>query len=471
MANNLWKLSAKTVRDLLEKSEISPIEAIDSAVERISQVNHILNAVPTLCIERAKRSAIRLKKITVDNPDNFLFGLPIMIKDLTEVKGVKTTYGSPIYKDNISKYSNYLVENLEKRGAIVIGKTNTPEFGAGSHTFNEVFGTTLNPWNLSYSCGGSSGGSSVALASGMSWLCTGTDLGGSLRNPAGWCGVVGMRNTAGLIAHGPRKYPLDTLSISGPMARNTEDLAMMLDAMTGLDVRDPISISVQEPAFKKAIGSEPNIKKIAWTKDFNFLPCDPRVSNILIDLIVKIESMGFETTNDSPDLNDSEHIFQVLRANLFAYEKKELIEKHKNYLKPELIWNIEKGLKLSKKEIEDAESARYALQRRVSKFFEKYDLLIAPASMVPPFKKDIRWIKNVGKHHFDNYVSWLMTAAAISVSGCPSLALSPALTEDGLPVGIQIIGKPHSDWNILSFSNLIEKVLPIYNKIPIDPHG
>tara|TARA_B100000029_G_scaffold215460_1_gene213283 strand:+ start:469 stop:1884 length:1416 start_codon:yes stop_codon:yes gene_type:complete len=468
MANNLWKLSAKSVRDLLQKSEISPIEAINSAIERISQVNKILNAVPVLCIDRAKESAKKLKDKRINNSKDFLFGLPILIKDLTEVEGVKTTYGSPIYKNNISKYSNYLVENLEKNGAIVLGKTNTPEFGAGSHTFNEVFGTTLNPWNQNYSCGGSSGGSAVALASGMSWLSTGTDLGGSLRNPAGWCGVVGMRNTAGLVAHGPRNHPKDTLSISGPMARNTEDLALMLDAMKGLDTRDPISISPSGPSFKSAIGTKPCVKKVAWTKNFNFLPCDDQVSNILNELITKVNSLGFETYNESPDLNDSEQIFQILRANLFAIEKKDLLEKHRKDLKPEIIWNIEKGLKLSKKDVTNAELARTALALRVKKFFNKYDILIAPSSMVPPFEKDIRWVKSVGKHHFDNYVSWLMTAAAISVSGCPSLALTAGFTKEGLPVGIQIIGKPYSDWNIIAFSNLIEKTLQIHNKIPLE---
>ena len=253
--NKLWKLSAKEVIKLLDANEVSKIEVIDSALDRIKDINPKINAVPIICSERAYDKATNFSA----KENNILKGLPILIKDLNDVKGVRTTHGSEIYKDNIANNSDILVQNIEKNGGIVLGKTNTPEFGAGSNTFNNLFGTTKNPWNTDLTPGGSSGGSAAALATGMAWLATGSDLGGSLRNPAGWCGVTGLRPTVGVVAHGPSALPFNTLSVDGPMARNIEDLSIFLDSMTGVNSKDPLSGDCIKISYFDSLKEDPKI--------------------------------------------------------------------------------------------------------------------------------------------------------------------------------------------------------------------
>ena len=261
MSDDLCMLTAVEAVALLRSGQVSSRELVDSALRRIEQVDPELNALPTVCAERALDRAGRASR------DTTLAGLPIAVKDLNDVAGVRTTYGSPIYADHVPDRSDFMVERLEQRGAVVVAKSNTPEFGAGANTFNEVFGETRNPWDTSRTCGGSSGGSAAALASGQVWLATGSDLGGSVRTPAGFCGVVGIRPSPGRVAAGPSPLPFGTMSVEGPMGRTVADAALMLDAMAGLDARDPLSLEAPERPFADAAAAPALPARIAYTPD------------------------------------------------------------------------------------------------------------------------------------------------------------------------------------------------------------
>jgi len=466
--NLLWKNSAKEVISLLKNNSISPAEALNSCLNRIKETHEDINAVVTICEERAHKKIKDLNK-DFDNHPGYLHGLPIVIKDLNEVENVKTTFGSKIYKNNISKHSDYLVENIEKMGGIIIGKTNTPEFGAGSNTFNEVFGITANPWNTNYTAGGSSGGTASALATGAAWLGTGSDLGGSLRNPASFCGVVGLRPTIGTVAHGPTNLPFNDLSVDGPMARNVEDVSIFLDTMSGLDPRDPLSSKKYNKSFQETIYSEKSKLNIGITDDYNILACHPEVRESINHAEKILKKMGHNVTRTCPNFAYAEETFQILRAHLLASGKKSLYESHKDTLKEDLRLNIEKGINLETKDIDNANILRGEIVNNTNLFFEEFDILIAPSSMVPPFNKNILWPQQVENKIFDNYVSWLMTAATISLTGCPALAVPCNFNDESLPIGIQIIGQRRNEALILNLGYHFEKFTNNSNLTPINP--
>lgn len=465
---HLWEKSAVEVTTLLKDKEISPKDAFDSIINRINETNNSINAVVTLCEDRAIKKMQSIKPHMKDHP-GYLHGLPIVIKDLTDVSDVKTTYGSKIFSDHIPQKSDYLVERIELMGGVVIGKTNTPEFGAGSQTFNEVFGATTNPWNTRYTAGGSSGGTAAALAVGAAWLGTGSDLGGSLRNPASFCGVVGLRPTAGIVPHGPSNLPFNTLSVNGPMARSVEDISLFLDTIAGYDFRDPLSNASPKYSYQSAVNANFGKLKIAFTEDYNILPCDPQVRNSIKKAMDIVKAMGHQTEQASPDFSDAENIFQVLRAHFWATDKREIYKNSKELLKKDLKLNIEKGLKLTEREISKAQLDRGKIVQNTNNFFEKYDLLIAPSAMVPPFSIKELWPTKVENKKFDNYVTWLMTAATISLTGYPSIAIPCTLSDDQLPIGIQIIGKPRNEHLLISIAHKFQSSLGNNLSTPINP--
>ena len=464
----LWKKSAKELITLLKNKSISPSEALNANLDRIKETHEDINAVVTICEERAKS---KIKELQADAPDlpGYLHGLPVLIKDLTEVKDVKTTFGSKIYENNVSTHSDFLVEKIEKMGGIVLGKTNTPEFGAGSNTFNEVFGITANPWNIAYTAGGSSGGTASALAAGAAWLGTGSDLGGSLRNPASFCGVVGLRPTIGTVAHGPTNLPFNDLSVDGPMARNVEDISILLDTMSGLDSRDPLSSKKTNQSFQEEIYKEKSGLNIGVTDDYNMLACHPEVRESINHAEKILKQMGHNVTRVSPDFTHAEETFQILRAHLLSSGKRSLYESHKDVLKEDLRLNIEKGMKLQVSEIDKAKIFRGEIINKTNVFFKEFDILIAPSSMVPPFDKNTLWPEKVEDKTFDNYVSWLMTAATISITGCPALAVPCNFSSNNLPIGIQIVGQRRQEAMILNLGYHFEKQTKSNNLLPIDP--
>lgn len=469
----LVRLPAREVVRLLAEREISPLEAIDAAIARIEAVDPDVNAVPTLCIERARQHARRLETaLPPEDRRGWLAGLPILVKDLTDVAGVRTTYGSPIFAEHVPERSDILVERLEARGAIVLGKTNTPEFGAGANTFNEVFGATRNPWNTALTCGGSSGGSAVALATGMAWLATGSDLGGSLRTPAAFCAVVGLRPSPGRVPHGPSLTPFQTLSVEGPMARDVRDLALFLDAMSGFDPRDPLSFESGRSSFTDAVGWPPKLRRVAFSPDLGGItPVDPEIARICREAAGRFRELGADVVENAPDLSPAVEAFTVLRAEHFVTTRAPLLEAHRARLKPEVVWNIEHGLRLTAADIGRAERLRAAMLQNTVRFFEDHDLLLCPAAVVPPFPVEIRWIEELAGHRFPSYVDWLTITYAITLTSCPAISVPCGFTANGLPVGLQIVAPLRGEALLLRAAVAFEDLIGIASQLPIDPRA
>jgi amidase len=465
----LLQSTACDIVDRLRRNDISPHDLLDALESRIAAVDNKINALPTLCFDRARRHAdALLKKPAAER--GVLAGLPVPIKDLTAVKGVRTTQGSPIFRDHIPAHSDILVEQLESNGGVIYAKSNTPEFGAGANTFNEVFGATRNPWNLTRSAAGSSGGAAAALASGMAWVAHGSDMGGSLRNPASFCGVVGLRPSIGRVAHTPAAKIDRTLGVQGPMARNIEDVALLLDAMSGEHAADPLSLPQLPTSFLAAARSGKRPRKIAYSPNLGITPVDPEVASITRKAAQAFADAGVIVEEAHPDLREAHDCFQTLRAFDFAISKAALLRDHRDLLKPEVIWNIEKGLQLSVEQIEKAEAQRIAMTARTLAFFETYDLLLAPATIVAAFPVENRYLTECAGHKFDNYVEWLAIVYAITLVCCPALSMPCGFTSEGLPVGLQVVAAPRAEAELLSGAKILEDLLGLRGA-PIDPKG
>ena len=472
MASNqeLVGATACAVVDKLNSGEVSPLELLDVLEKRIAEVDGKVNALPTLCFDRARARAKTLMQKPAGGR-GLLAGLPIPIKDLTDVEGVLTTQGSPIYRDNIPDHSDFLVEHLEDNGGLVYAKSNTPEFGAGANTFNEVFGATRNPWDTSRSAAGSSGGAAVALATGMAWLAHGSDMGGSLRNPASFCGIVGMRPSVGRVAHTPH-FKIDrNLGVQGPMARNVEDLALLLDAMSGESPADPLSLPRPAVSFLSAARSGGRPKRIAYSPDLGITPVDPEVAAITRKAALRFAEAGAIVEEAHPDLREAHECFHVLRAYDFAISKAALLREKRDLLKPEVIWNIEEGLKLTVEQLARAEAQRLAMTYRTIEFFETYDLLLAPATIVAPFPVENRYVAECAGKKFDNYVEWLGIVYAITLVCCPALSLPCGFTASGLPVGLQMVAPLRGDAQLLAGAKVLEDILGVRGTTPIDPRA
>lgn len=466
----LVQATACAIVDKLNAGEITPLDLLDALEARIAEVDGQVNALPTLCFDRARTHAKALMKKPVGER-GLLAGMPIPIKDLTAVKGVLTTQGSPIYKDNIPARSDLLVEHLEANGALIYAKSNTPEFGAGANTFNEVFGATLNPWDTSRSAAGSSGGAAVALATGMAWLAHGTDMGGSLRNPASFCGIVGMRPSIGRVAHTLVAQIDRNITVHGPMARNVEDLALLLDAMSGEHAADPLSLPVLPTSFLSAVRSRKGPKRIAYSPDLGITPVDPEVAAITRKAAMRFAEAGAIVEEAHPDLREAHECFHVLRAFDFAITKAALLRTKRDQLKPEVIWNIEQGLKLTVEDLERAEAQRVTMTARTIEFFKTYDLLLTPATIVSPFPIENRYVAECAGKKFDNYVEWLAIVYAITLVCCPALSLPCGFTSTGLPVGLQMIAAPRGEAQLLAGAKVLEDILGLRGATPIDPRG
>ena len=475
---DLIKKTATEIAALLEKNEVSPLELLDALESRIAEVNPQVNALPTLCFERAREHARKLMQLPVEER-GVLGGLPVAIKDLEPVAGVRSTWGSTIYEDFIPEASDCMVDRLEDSGGVVYAKTNTPEFGAGANTFNDVFGRTTNPWNTSKSCAGSSGGSAVALATGMAWLASGSDLGGSLRNPASFCSVVGFRPSPGRVAHGAGAkgaypadmggMPNDPFGVAGPMARNVPDLALCLDAMVGLHPADPLSIPRETTSYVDAVAQQRRPRKVAFSPDFGITPVNAEVAQIAEDAARRFEDLGCVVEFAHPDFTGVQDIFQTNRAMSFYVSKKSLLQNHRDKLKPEVIWNIEKAREVTMDDLQRVESLRSAYYRRSLDFFEEYDLLLSPATIVPPYPIEQRFVESCNGVEFSNYIEWCTIAYAITVTGFPCMSIPAGFTQDGLPVGLQLVAGPRAEADLLSAAGLYESVAGLSDKVPMDP--
>ena len=466
----LWKMSAVQVVDLLRRREVSPLEATDAALARIEATNPKINAIVTLCAERARAHARRLEKpLSGEAPPRYLYGLPITVKDGTDVEGVRCTSGSRIYADRIAPSSDIIVQRLEAAGAIVVGKSNLPEFAAGGNTFNDVFGATLNPWDTRTTSSGSSGGSAAALAAGQVWLATGGDFGGSIRTPSSYCSTAGLRPSPGMV---PRisKQPFNPLSVEGPMARDVADVALMFDVEAGWHPLDPLSQVGPHPSFAAAAARPQKPRRIAFSVDLG-VACgvDGEVARVARAAAEKLSRYGMAIEEAHPDLSDAEGTFLTLRGAVFVARHAELMEKHRHLYKPEIIENTEFGLGLKPAEIVAAEVAQGEIIRRTAKFFEQYDLLLCPAVSVPPFDVKLRYPGEADGVPAASYMGWLALTYAITVTACPVVALPGGFTVSGLPVGLQLVGPPRSEAKLLSAAAFIESALDVTPKTPIDP--
>jgi amidase len=455
----LVRASACAIIDKLNSGEVTPLDLLDVLESRIAEVDGKVNALPTLCFDRARTHAKSLMKKPIGDR-GLLAGMPVPIKDLTNVEGVLTTQGSPIYRENIPARSDLLVEHLENSGGVIYAKSNTPEFGAGANTFNEVFGATLNPWDTSRSAAGSSGGAAVAL---------GSDMGGSLRNPASFCGIVGMRPSIGRVAHTPVAKIDRNLGVQGPMARNVEDVALLLDAMSGEHPADPLSLPALPVSFLSAARSGRKPKRIAYSPDLGITPVDPEVAAITRKAAARFAEAGALVEETHPDLHEAHECFHVLRAFDFAISKAALLRSKRDQLKPEVIWNIEEGLKLTVEQLERAEAQRVAMTARTLEFFRTYDLLLAPTTIVTPFPVENRYVAECAGKKFDNYVEWLGIVYAITLVCCPALSLPCGFTASGLPVGLQMVAAPRGEAQLLAGAKLLEDILGVRGTTPIDP--
>ena len=460
--------TASEIVSLLRRGDISQEEIIKASICRIDEVDKKINALPVKFFETALEKLKTFnRKSQLDNPKSLL-GIPIAVKDYNDVKNVPTTFGSNLFKKNIPVNSDTTVSRLEANGAIPLAKSNVPEW-AGGHTYNPVYGLTRNPWSLDKSAGGSSGGSAAAVATGQVWLATGNDLGGSLRTPAAFNGVVGLRPSPGVIPRG-KSYPsYDTLWVEGPIARNVEDVSLMLDASSGYDISDPLSFNHPCQSFFSAIKKEFKPHRIAFSDDLKVVPIEPEIKIICQNAIKKISGVGIEITEDIPDFTGVKEAFHTLRATLMATMMGDLIVAHKNEIPEHIVTNVQQGFKVTTEEVIAAEKVRWHLYQKMNSFFLHHDFLLCPATSVTPFLCEKPFVEEINGIPCKTYFDWFAITFVLTMTSCPVLTLPCGLTESNLPVGIQIVGKPRQEEKLLIFGKFLEETFNLKNSIPIDP--
>lgn len=442
----LADLTATELAGRLARRDVSAREVLADHLIRIEQTNGAVNALVTLTVERAQARAAELDEHVVhDGPVGPLHGLPIAHKDLQDTAGIRTTYGSPIYAHNVPRADTLLVTRIGASGAVLVGKTNTPEFGAGSQTFNPVFGATRNPWDLTKTAGGSSGGAAAALACRMIALADGSDMGGSLRNPASFCNVVGFRPSPGLVPSVPDTLSRLGLAVDGPMARTVDDVILLTSAIAGFDPRSPVAWPVVPS------GEAPARLRVAIDPSPVGLAFDPGVVSVIDRDGRQLLADGGAAVIDRPlDLTAAEEPFRVLRAWYFAHALGGEYQRHRERLKPDIVWNIEQGLSLTGADIAVAEAARSRLTAKVAELFRDVDVIAVPVSQVPPFDVELAWPREINGQTCETYLDWMRSAYWVSLTGLPALAVPCGFTDDGLPVGMQLVGRPGGDLSLLA---------------------
>ena len=454
MSSEIRSKSATELSRLIHARKLSATEVMSAFLERIREANPKVNAICTFIGEQeAMRLAAEADAVEPLGP---LHGLPHAVKDLVLTRGIRTTFGSPIYKDFVPTQDALIVERLKNAGALIIGKTNTPEFGAGSQTFNEVFGATRNPYDLTKTCGGSSGGAAVALATGMLPLADGSDLGGSLRNPASFCNVVGFRPSAGRVPTWPTMLAWNTLTVEGPMARSVQDAAFLLAALAGPDPRVPISITEPGSLFRRPLDRDFKGTRIAWSQNLGRYPVEPVVTQVCDTARQTFLDLGCRVDDAQPSIHEAAEIFHVIRAWQMAETRREDYRQFRHLMKDTVIWNIEQGMELTGEDISSAEVKRAGVFQRMREFFEHYDFLVLPVSQVAPFPLETKWVREINGTKMESYIDWMGTCSAITVTGSPAISVPCGFTPGGLPVGLQIVGPYRHDFEVLQLAHAFE---------------
>jgi amidase len=461
-----FSTAVELVRRIRER-ELSAREVMEAHLSQIERLNPQVNAIVTLhpdrALEGAKTADERQARGEVLGP---LHGLPIAHKDLVTTRGIRTTFGSRLFSEYVPAQDDLIVERLRAAGALTIGKTNTPEFGAGSQTYNEVFGETLNPYDTSKTCGGSSGGAATALATGMLPIADGSDMGGSLRNPGNFCNVVGLRPSAGRVPVYPTQRAWSELSVLGPMARTVRDAALMLSAIAGPDPRSPVAID--EPGSRFAAPLERDLRgvHIGWSRDLGGLPVDSRVTAAIEAQRHVFESLGCVIDEAEPDFTDADQVFKVLRAWTFSLGFGKAGDNVLEQLKETVVWNIEQGRKLSAAQVGEAEIQRTRLYHRVRSFMEDHEFLILPVNQVPPFDVKQRFVTEIAGEKMETYIDWMKSCYYITLTGHPAISVPCGFTPEGLPVGVQIVGRHRDDFGVLQLAHAFEEATGFWRRRP-----
>jgi amidase len=468
----ICQLPATELARRIRAKEFSARDVVAAHLDRIERTNPSVNAIVTLDAERAMSQARLADDLLASGAAiGPLHGLPIAHKDLQITKGIRTTFGSPIYADFVPAEDSLLVERIRRAGAILIGKTNTPEFGAGSQTFNPVFGATRNPYDTTKTCGGSSGGAAVALACGMLPLADGSDMGGSLRNPASFCGVVGLRPSPGRVPIWPARLSWSPLSVDGPMARNVADAALLLSAIAGPDPRSPIALGEPGERFAGRLDRGVAGVRVAWWKDLGGVPFDPIVARVVNDRRAVFESLGCVVEDAEPDFAGADEAFRTMRAVAFAAAHLDHAASNRARLKDTIVWELDRASRLTADDIGRAELLRTDLYHRMRSFFERYEFFVLPTVQVPPFDVEQPYPTEIAGVRMDTYIDWMKSCYYISVAGNPAISVPCGFTPDGLPVGLQIVARHQDDWGLLQMAHAFERAARVSASAPnvLDP--
>lgn len=467
-STDLCFLTATELTSRIRNRDVSCVEVMEAHLSQIEQLNPRFNAIVTLIPPEDSLQLAREADEALARGDSLgvLHGLPTAHKDLVSTKGIRTTKGSPIFADHVPDVDGLIVERVRAAGALAIGKTNTPEFGAGSQTFNEVFGPTLNPYDDSKTCGGSSGGAAVSLACGMLPIADGSDMGGSLRNPANFCNVVGFRTSPGRVPVWPNEVGWFPISVQGPMARTVADAALMLSAIAGPDPRSPIAIAESGLVFREPLERDLKGVRIAWSDDFGGLPVDPRVTETLTAQQHIFEDLGCIVEQAEPDFTGADECFRTWRAWRFELQFAELLKSHRSQIKDTVIWNTEAGAALSGPDIGRAELLRTELYHRVREFMTDYNFLAVPVNQVPPFDVSTQYVSEINGIQLETYIDWMKSCYYITVTGLPAISVPCGFTRDGLPVGIQLVGRHQDDFGVLQLAHAFESATQFWKQRP-----
>jgi amidase len=469
---DLCLLDAITLAGMLRSREVSAREVVSAHIARIEAFDPAINAVVTRTFEAATARAAEADEAAArGNPLGLLHGLPVAHKDLVDTAGVRTTYGSPLFATNVPQHDALVVERMARAGAISLGKTNVPEFGAGSHTVNPVFGATRNPYDLSRSAGGSSGGAAAALAARLIALADGSDLGGSLRNPASFCNVVGLRPSPGRVPNWPLADVADQFAVVGPMGRTVADTALLLAVLAGPDRRVPLTLDqppppISEPGRISALlGRDLHGLRIAWSPDLG-LPVEPDVLGALAPARQVLAGLGASVTDAAPDLSGADEVFRTFRAFAFATFRRELLTEAPDLIGPNVTWNIQRGLELTMADLSRATVQRAALAEQITAFFADVDVLACPVSQVAPFDVTLDWVHEINGQPLQTYLDWMASAYLISATGLPAISVPAGFTPGGLPVGLQLVGRRRSDWDLLAVAHAFESATGYSARMP-----
>ena len=457
-SNSLCFMSAVEMAKLIRTKKLSAREALDAHLKQIERVNPKVNAIVTLVPDLALDAARKADEMQAHRePLGRLHGLPVAHKDLFETRGIRTTYGSLLYKDNVPAVDDIVVARMRSAGAIIVGKTNTPEFGSGSQTFNKVFGATHNPYDLTKTCGGSSGGAAVSLACGLVPVASGSDTGGSLRNPAAFCNVVGFRPSPGRVPNPNAAFAWLTLTTSGCLGRTVADLALALSTIAGPDPNSPLSIEEPGEHFARPLDRSFKGTRIAWFKDLGGAPFDARVRTVVDAHRKTFESLGCIVEQAEPDFAPAELAFRVLRAWNSANTYGARMHDHPDAFKDTLKGEIEEGLRLTGAEVARADTAHGQFWRGFQVFLTKYDYFVLPTTQLPPFDIDTPYPTELAGVKFDTYIDWMKSCWYISAAGNPAASVPAGFTPEGLPVGIQIVGRYREDFSVLQMAHAFEQ--------------